>query len=153
VLSNLEIGNLNLSELLRHYERLFPTNGTFILMKGKELKKVVKKSRVPNMPGIYLIFEKKNGKSNLVYVGRAGTLMNNGEFKRQGLNERITNRQSGLPRFKFFGHHLKRCDALNFRWFVTFTDYIRVIPSKAECDIMQAYFNEHGFLPKWNSSI
>ena len=35
-------------------------------------------------------------------------------------------------------------------WFVTFDQHIRVLPAKAQSDLLQAHFDEWGRLPPWN---
>ena len=44
----------------------------------------------------------------------------------------------------------EKLDALEFEWYVTFEGSSKVLPLKAEADLLQAYFDDFGRLPPWN---
>ena len=84
-------------------------------------------------------------------------MCNGGEtFRPQKLLKRITRgKQRGIPRRRFFPEQIEKLNlkALSFRWFVTFTEKVKIIPAKAEADLLQAYFEEHNNLPLWNKRV
>jgi len=147
---------MTFEEFLNRYRQRFPRYGSFELRRGEKIVIRAKEEGVPNEPGVYLIYGYKDGRSELLCIGKAGTLRQDGTFREQKLFKRIAKgKQQGTPRRRFFPEQMKRLnlEVLVFHWFVTFTSGVRVIPAKAEVDLLQAYFNEHGELPRWNKSI
>jgi hypothetical protein len=141
-------------ELLDDYRRRFPRNGCFELREGESIRTRAEEERVPREPGVYLIYGRKERRRELLYVGKAGTLRQDGVFKRQKLRGRLSARQKGMSRQRWYQNQMRRLglDALVFLWFVTFDDSVRVVPSKAEADLLQAYFDDENRLPRWNES-
>lgn len=148
---------MTFDELLSDYRQRFPWHGFFELRKGEKIGIRAKEEGVPDKPGVYLVYGYKDGRSELLYIGKSGTLHEDGdEFSDQKLLRRITKgKQDGMPRRAFFPEQMKLLglEALIFYWFVTFTLNVKVIPAKAEADLLQAYFDEYDKLPLWNKSI
>ena len=147
---------MSLDTLLRDYEQRFPKSGAFELRRGESLRKRAVAEGLPDEPGVYLIYGRRNEVWELLYIGRSGTLHNDGSFGSQKLLKRITKgKQEGVRRPRFFRERmaLLGIEALRFRWFVTFADGNGVIPAKAEADLLQAYLGEHSRLPPWNKSV
>jgi hypothetical protein len=147
---------MTLDDLLTHYRQQFPWNGSFELHQGEQLRARAAGAKVPDEPGVYLVHGYQDNEWKLLYIGRSGTLHNNGTFSDQKLLKRITKgKQEGIPRRRFFREQMEKLsiETLKFDWFVTFADDLRVIPAKAEADLLQAYFDEHNQLPPWNKSI
>ena len=147
---------MTFDKLLSDYRQHFPWNGSFELRRGEKIGIRAKEKGVPNEPGTYLIYGCKGGRSELLYIGKSGLLRQDGTFGDQKLLKRITKgKQDGMPRRAFFPEQMKLLglEALVFHWFVTFTPSVRVIPAKAEIDLLQAYSDEHEKLPLWNKSI
>lgn len=141
------------ARMLDDYADRFPSQGSFELRKGERV--VSRAGGVPEEPGVYLIYGLRKGAKELLYVGKAGTLQNNGTFKDQKLRGRLSAKQRGVLRQRFFQEQIEvlNLDALEFRWFVTFHGSARVIPAKAEADLLQAYFDEKSVLPRWNEAV
>jgi hypothetical protein len=104
------------------------------------------------LPGVYYILRLSGGKIDLVYIGKSGTILQNGKFKDQGLNGRLNNKQEGMNRLDFFN---KKCEeenikALDIYWFVTFDNKTQDLPGYVEGTILQRHFEVHGKLPDWN---
>jgi len=78
----------------------YKNNGHFFFEKDKNLKELSKD--VPNLPGVYYILRLSRGKIDLVYIGKSGTILQNGSFKEQGLKGRLNNKQEGIKREDFF---------------------------------------------------
>ena len=128
----------------------YKNNGHFFFELGHNLIKVSKD--VPDLPGVYYILRLARGKIRIVYIGKSGTILQNGTFKSQGLNGRINNKQEGIKREDFFN---KKCekesiDALDIYWFVTMDNKNQDLPGFVEGKIIQQYFEMHGELPLWN---
>lgn len=147
---------MTFNQLLKSYTKSFPWNSTFELRKGEKLSKRLIEEGVPEEPGVYLIYaKKKRTKPKLLCIGKAGTMLRNGNFQKQKLPGRLKAKQNGKTRQKFFQEQIQKpeIDALMFHWFVTFHHNIRVIPAKAEADLLQTYYNKHKQLPEWNKTF
>jgi len=131
----------------------YKKQGHFFFQKGDVLRQ--KSKDVPNLPGVYYIIRLTKGKIDLVYIGKSGTLQQNGIFKDQLLHKRLNNKQDGLPREQFFNQKLEeeQIDALDIYWFVTFDEKQNDLPALIEATIMQRYFDLHGCLPQWNKEF
>ena len=117
----------------------------------KEILKELSKD-VPDLPGVYYILRLSGGKIDIVYIGKSGTIQQNGKFKNQGLNARLNNKQEDIKREKFFNDKCEKenIDALDIYWYVTFDDKNQDLPGFVEGEIMQTYFDAYGKLPLWN---
>lgn len=142
-------------DLLKQYETMFPANGSFDISSGNELRTQIAETRVPNKPGCYLIYSNVIENSKLIYIGKAGTMKNNGVFKDQGLAKRLCAKQDKKSRSQFFQEVIEAyaLNSLIFQWFVTFDSKSKIIPAKAESDLLQAYYNSYGKLPLLNVGI
>lgn len=146
---------MSISRLLDDFRTKYERNGEFTLTPELTISTVVKESKVPNEFGIYVISSLTPLKSEIVYVGKAGTIMVDGQWKRQGLSQRLTNKQSKENRNKFFRNYIleENLKGLRFEWFVTFrSESPKVLPFLPEAQLIQAFFNEHHRLPKLNAS-
>lgn len=142
-------------EYIRSLVSDFPIHGAFNISNGSELSNKVREYRVPNKPGVYLIYSESVNPENLLYIGKAGTMKTDGSFKNQGLSGRLCAKQDGKPRPKFFQEVKDQyvIDALCFQWFVTFAEDTKILPAKAEADLLQVYYNTFGHLPLLNKDI
>ena len=131
----------------------YQTNGHFIFQKGDVLS--AKSKDVPEFPGVYYILRHANGNIDLVYIGKSGTMQQNGLFKSQPLKGRINNKQAGMKRQQYFEQKIEqeKIDRLDIYWFVTFDKYHRDLPGFVEGQLIQRYFNLHGCLPPWNKEF
>ena len=118
----------------------FPTN-------GKTLKEIT--SEIPNTPGVYIIY---NSTGEIVYIGKAGTINQDGTFKKQGLRRRLNNQHHGMRREDYFISKIEEnnLDHIIIKWYEVNP---RVIPGYAEGMLIQEYFNKHGELPPWNEGF
>ncbi|MBP7497586.1 MAG: hypothetical protein KA792_07995 [Bacteroidales bacterium] len=131
----------------------YKTKGHFFFKKGDNLREV--SVNVPDLPGVYYILRLAKGKINLVYIGKSGTIQQNGKFKDQLLKGRLNNKQDGMKRQDFFDQKLQQenIDALDIYWFVTFDDFHNDLPGYVEGLIMQKFFEINGRLPLWNKDF
>lgn len=142
-------------ETITSYKLLFPLNGQFSISSGNELRSNIAEHKVPNEPGCYLIYFNAVDTSQLIYIGKAGTIKNDGSFKDQGLAKRLCAKQDGKQRSQFFQELIEQyqVQSLYFQWFVTFDGEVRTLPAKAEADLIQAYYDEFGYLPLLNAGV
>jgi len=133
----------------------FPIHGTFKILNGRELSNKIRENRVPDKPGVYLIYSESIDPESLLYIGKAGTMKTDGSFKNQGLSGRLCAKQDGKPRPQFFQEVMDQfaIQALYFQWFVTFAEDTKILPAKAEADLIQAYYDTFGRLPLLNKDI
>lgn len=110
---------------------------------------------VPNLPGVYYTLRLASNKIDLVYIGKSGTVLQNGQFKSQMLNGRINNKQEGMKRQQYFEHKMEQegIDGLDIYWFVTYDKLNQDLPGFVEGQIMQRYYDVHGCLPPWNKEF
>ena len=131
----------------------YENKGHFFLEKGDDLKEATK--NVPNLPGVYYIVRLSQGNVEVVYIGKSGTIKQDGSFKEQGLQSRLNNKQDGIKRQLFFEKKFieENIEALDVYWFVTFDKSESDLPSYIESLIMQIFFDVHGRLPEWNKEF
>jgi hypothetical protein len=127
--------------------------GHFFLNKGEKL--AIQSKDVPQLAGVYYIYRLAKGRVDLVYIGKSGTVQQNGTFKNQTLKERINNKQDGVKRQVFFDEKMEseHIDALDIYWFVTMNENNKDLPSYVEGLLMQHYFDIYGRLPPWNKEF
>lgn len=115
-------------------------NGTFTFKTGDALSKQSK--AVPNM-------------KELVYIGKSGTMINDGSFKTQLLRKRLNNRHAGVSRQVYFENKLKdeAIETLEFNWFVTFEGSNIDVSGFVEGNLLQKYFEQNKKLPPWNKDF
>ena len=87
--------------------------------------------KVPNEYGVYIVTSLMPLQSEVVYVGKAGSMNFDGQWKRQDLSQRIANKQGNQNRNKFFRDYIseEQFIGLHFEWFVTFdNESSKVLP-------------------------
>lgn len=131
----------------------YQTNGHFFFQKGDVLN--AQSKDVPELPGVYYILRLAKGKVDLVYIGKSGTVLQNGQFKSQLLQGRINNKQEGEKRQQYFEQKMEqeKIDGLDIYWFVTHDKHHQDLPGFVEGLIIQRYFDLHGCLPPWNKEF
>lgn len=146
---------MSISKLLDDFRTKYEKHGEFTLMPELTISTVVREFKVPNEYGVYIVTSLMPLQSEVVYVGKAGSMNFDGQWKRQGLSQRIANKQDNQNRNKFFRDYIseEQFIGLHFEWFVTFdNESSKVLPLLAEAQLIQAFFNEYGCLPKLNLS-
>lgn len=131
----------------------YAVNGSFTFKTGDALSKQSK--AVPNLPGIYIIYTITSNTKELVYIGKSGTMINDGSFKTQLLRKRLNNRHAGVSRQVYFENKLKDEDieTLEFNWYVTFEGSNIDVPGFVEGNLLQNYFVQNKKLPPWNKDF
>ena len=138
-----------MEEILEEYKN----NGHFFFEKGMKLSEVSKD--VQEAPGVYVIHKLAKGKIKLVYIGKSGTIGQNGKFKAQLLRKRLNNKQDGVARQKYFEEKIEKedIDALDIYWYVTFDENNQDIPAFVEAQLLQLHYDMYGELPIWNKGF
>ncbi|MGD0754507.1 MAG: hypothetical protein ABR927_05545 [Bacteroidales bacterium] len=133
--------------------RKYKNNGHFFFKKGNQLSEVSKD--VPELPGVYYIVRLAKGRVELVYIGKSGTITQNGQFKEQLLKSRLNNKQDGMKRQDFFDKKMieENIDGLDIYWFVTMDKSINDLPGYVEGLLIQRFFEVQGRLPLWNKDF
>lgn len=128
----------------------YKQNGHFFFEKGTKLK--VASKDVSNRPGVYYVLKLSKGKIELVYIGKSGSMLQNGNFKDQLLFKRLNNKQDGVKRQIFFDAKILKEDinSLNIYWFVTIDEKNNDLPGYVEGLLMQRFYEVYGCLPAWN---
>ncbi len=131
----------------------YKQNGHFFFTRAVSLREA--SEDVPELPGVYYIVRLAKGHVDLVYIGKSGTIEQNGRFKNQLLRSRLNNKQNGMKREEFFQKKMREedIDGLDIYWFVTFDEENRDLPGYVEGLLMQRYFEVHGKLPPWNGEF
>lgn len=131
----------------------YKKNGHFFFQEGDSL--TIQSKDVPDLPGVYYILRLSHDKEDLVYIGKSGTVLQNGQFKNQLLKGRINNKQEGMKRQQFFEQKMEQenIDGLYVYWFVTYDKQHQDLPGSVEGLIIQRYFDIHRCLPPWNKEF
>lgn len=134
--------------------RKYKNNDHFFFSKNSNLEEVCNAPK--DKKGVFTIYELKNGRVNLVFIGSSGRIKNNGTISPSlsGLYDTIVNgHQFGnIPRKKSWNEKLinEDIDALDIYWYDTSSSGTVDIPAFVESELLQLYFDFHGKLPKWN---
>jgi len=137
--------------------RKYNNNDHFFFKAHDKLEKVCNAPK--NRSGIYVVYELKNGKIELVYIGSSGKIQNNGTIKHRkgGLFDRIVNGQQfgKIPRKVSWPKKMRdeKIEALDIYWYDTFNQVIMDIPACIEAILIQRFFEINRRLPKWNNEL
>ena len=147
---------LKIEDLIEDYSQR-NKYGTFYLDKGERIEKVLVENIVPNEYGVYIIYSVKDTQEKIIYIGKAGTMATTGEFKKQGIRDRLKAvTTNNMQRGKYFQQEVIQkyeFDKLKFVWIVTYDDTRKELPVYSESRLIQLYYNAHHELPMLNRSI
>ena len=137
------------------------TENDHFFFKPKDILKEVCNAPT-NKSGLYIVYALKNGKIELVYIGRSGKIKKDGSmFIRKaglgGMKDRIVNgHQFGkTPRRISWVNQMKleNIEALDVYWYVTHNNNSQDCPRKLESILLQKHFDIYGRLPRWNNEF
>jgi hypothetical protein len=112
--------------------------------------------------GVYLVYALKNGRIELMYIGRSGKISNDGSmFIRKagpgGLKDSIVNgHQFGkIPRHKSWPARMLKegIEALDIYWYTTHCNDYNDCPGTVAHQLLTSHFKIFERLPKWNKEI
>ncbi|NQU68518.1 MAG: hypothetical protein HQ510_11290 [Candidatus Marinimicrobia bacterium] len=78
---------MNINERIEMYYQLYDNNGQFDLLPGESINDVVNRELIPQLGGAYIIFDKPKCQGSIIYIGRSGTIKQDGTRKEQGLKK------------------------------------------------------------------
>jgi hypothetical protein len=103
-----------------------------------------------NWHGIYVVRQKTSGE--VLYIGKSGTIDRNGGFKGQDIPRRLKNvKNNDVPANEWFRRLFEEKGQLVIEY--VFLSATPQSPTFVESLLLQAYFNEHNFLPYRNNSF
>jgi hypothetical protein len=123
----------------------------------------------PPVAGIYVICGLIEGSlegspdKELLYIGKSGTIKNNGTLCEQSIAKRLTNVREKKDDKKIYGNEyfievikgnkgVGPYRALRFDWIETYRGNIGIPPFLAEAQLLAAYLKDNGKLPPLNKS-
>ncbi|MGA9543977.1 MAG: hypothetical protein WBQ85_10430 [Candidatus Sulfotelmatobacter sp.] len=145
---------MSFERLIEMTRARFPNNGRFDLLPAESIIDVLRREKVPNSPRVYAYFQRDDFERPL-YIGKAGTMMTDGSWRRQGISERLyetaPRSDSGLAFRDLMAKDSPT--GLTFVWFVTFDQHTKIIPSLIEMELLQAHYDLRGCLPRLNRHV
>ena len=132
---------------------IYENKDHFFYKKGNSLEE--QSIDVPDLPGVYYIYRLANGRVDLVYIGKSGSILQSGNLVEQMLRSSIINMQDGMKRQEYFDEKMdaENIDGLDIYWYVTMDKNHNDLPEYIAGMLMQTYFDVHGKLPPWNKSF
>ena len=129
--------------------------GEFTLRAEESINDVVKREKVPQRYGVYIVSGCHKKECETIYIGKSGTIMQNGDLGKQGLRKRLTMKQEGMYRRVFFPKIIKEYDFdfLHIEWFVTYLNGNGIPPFLAEAELIAAFLKTSRCLPMLNKNI
>lgn len=114
---------------------------------GKKLREITKD--IPNAHGVYIICDSKG---EIVYIGKAGEIKQDGTLTKQGLHDRLNNQHNGKPREDDFISKMEESniDSIIINWYELDP---KEAPSLVEARLLQKYLDEYRRLPIWNKAF
>ena len=142
--------------MLHDLRTRFRTHGQFTFAQHHSLRSMIRLHQVPNLPGIYLIFQGKSGDGDPIYVGKSGTISQDGSWSQQGLAERLCAKHNkSTMREQFFKQEMAKNNwaSLSIAWFVTHDRDKGILPGLIEADLLNGFYQKYGQLPIWNKAF
>jgi hypothetical protein len=142
-----------------HTEQGRKWNGAFHFTKADKLTTKINEAEVAKGYGVYAFFgcRDEGVAEKLLYIGKSGTILQDGRLREQALNKRIRKKQGDLSRQEFFSNILDGKDgrALGFNsirieWIETYRDGKGIPPFLAEAQLLANYLRAFGVLPPLN---
>ena len=129
------------------YNSCFDYNSNNILF-SSVAKSHFNKENITDRYGIYVI--RKKTTKEVLYIGKSGTITNNGKYKGQDILGRLTNIRGKTPSNIWFSYLIDKYGAIS-------VDYCYLPVSKSptlmESLLLQSYLNEFGCLPPENKTF
>ena len=98
--------------------------------------------------GVYVI---RQTDGRIIYIGKAGTVTRDGQFKRQDIPGRLK-----APKYKdmdtddWFAYLVRTGGPVSVSYYLL---PVQCSPAYVEAGLLQSYLNEHGCLPEQNSAL
>ena len=118
---------------------------------GDSLKEKTKD--IPDGYGVY-IFHKNVNDGDILYIGKSGTILQDGKPRAQDLKGRLNNIQDGMRREDFLRKKINEDNAIQqivIEWYTI--DENKYLPSFIEAQLLQEYYTQNKCLPIWNKEF
>lgn len=102
------------------------------------------KDREKNSHGVYLIREKKS--SEILYIGKAGSINNNGDFKKQTISGRLKNKKEGKSSNIWIKNLFEKKGTLIIEY-ILLPETKSPTPAFIEALLLQTFLNDKNRLP------
>jgi len=141
------------------YSRIFKSgsnNGRFEFRMGENLNQRLTEEGVPNDPGVYTFERPDNEEPKVMYIGKSGTWrQSDAGFSDQRLRKRIPNDHDDLPGQAFLEKQMddNGWKSVIIAWSVVCQGQRPQLPAYHEAELLQAFFDEFGNIPKWNKEF
>ncbi len=99
--------------------------------------------------GVYLVRNKST--REVIYIGKSGTMCQNGTFKDQDMQRRLVNKEKGERRQVIFGQRVAKHGELLIEYVILRSR--ELLPGYLEGHMLQAYFRDYGRLPLDNAAF
>ena len=141
---------MHINKILAKFREVYQ-RGELRIGPGESIDEMVVREEVSEGYGVYVISGFRNAEREILYIGKSGTVCQDGSMKRQGIRKRLTMKQDGMRRRTFFKKVIaeKNLNELHIEWFVT---YPKIPPFLAESELLAAYLTESGKLPVLNKA-
>lgn len=114
---------------------------------GKTLREIT--TNIPNAHGVYIICDSKG---EIVYIGKAGEIKQDGTLTKQGLHDRLNNQNNRKSREADFISKMEESniDSIIINWYELNS---KEAPSLVEARLLQKYLDKYKRLPIWNKAF
>jgi hypothetical protein len=99
--------------------------------------------------GVYVV--RSSGTGAVLYIGKAGTVTQKGEFKKQDIPHRLLNTRGSNSSHKWFVDLFAANGPLLIEYVLL--EAKPISPTLAEAMLLRAFLSEHGRLPSKNKSL
>ncbi len=137
-------------------KKKYPKNGQFNVSMGQKITEAVKENKVPNEYGLYLIYEGFYCSGELIYIGSSGKIQSDGTMGSQGIGKRLGMKHNKTKyRNEFFIEEMEKIQkGISVAWFITFNiEGQKTLPTFAEAEAIQVFYELEGRLPRLNKSF
>lgn len=102
-----------------------------------------------NTYGVYIVW--RHADQEILYIGKSGTVNRQGQFGRQDLPGRLTNRRGKISSEAWF-YQMAQAEGKIRVEYVTLLS-VPQSPALVEATLLQTYLNARGRLPPYNKSL
>jgi hypothetical protein len=99
--------------------------------------------------GVYVFRQKST--AEVIYIGKSGTMQQDGTLKPQDFEKRLVNNEDGKPRNSRMGARVSQYGDLLIEYVILNPQ--KLAPGYVEARLLQAFFDEHRHLPPDNSEL
>lgn len=123
--------------------------GKIIFKKNDDLKHVLK--CMPDGYGTYVIY---NPSGEIIYIGKAGTVKNDGSITKQDIKKRLQNVRDNNFKGDIYWKIIMETYCYDFITIeYNIYEYPMFIPAVKECELLAQYFTKYNKLPLLNNNF